>query len=138
MILRTLLLCLLASPATADALVATRTIPARAVLTDGDVVLVERAMPGALGRLEDALGRETRVTLYEGRAVRATDLQSPTVIERNDPVVLRFKSGGLSIQTEGRALGRAGLGDVLRVMNMASRVVVLGRVAADKSVEVGQ
>ena len=44
---------------------------------------------------------------------------------------------GLRILTEGRALARGGVGDVIRVMNLSSRTTVSGRIAADGSVHVG-
>jgi flagellar basal body P-ring formation protein FlgA len=38
---------------------------------------------------------------------------------------------------DGRALGRAGIGDVVRVMNLGSRQTVSGLVLADGSIVVG-
>ena len=49
-----------------------------------------------------------------------------------------YASGPLRIVTEGRALDRAGAGEPVRVMNLASRQTVTGTVAADGSIEVGQ
>jgi flagella basal body P-ring formation protein FlgA len=51
---------------------------------------------------------------------------------------MHFNAGALSITTDGRALDRAGVGELLRVMNLASRQIVTGSVAADGSIEVGQ
>ena len=44
-------------------------------------------------------------------------------------VTLVYNVGGLGITTEGRALARGGLGEIIRVMNNSSRTVIAGQVA---------
>ena len=58
------------------------------------------------------------------------------MIGRNDLVRLVFSQGGLRIMAEGRSLGRGAVGEVIRVMNIASRTTVSGRIQPDGSVEV--
>jgi flagella basal body P-ring formation protein FlgA len=134
---RALILLLLPTLAAADSLVATRTIRAQSILGPDDVTLVAATIPGALDSLDAALGLEARVAIYAGRPIRPSDLGSPTVIDRNEVVPLAFASGALTILTEGRALDRGGVGDVIRIMNLASRTTVSGRIAADGRVIVG-
>ena len=130
---------LLALPgaAMADSLIAARTMPAGTVITAGDVMLVDAEIPEALTSVETALGQEVRIALYAGRPVRDQDLGSPTLIERNALVTLVFRSGGLTIRAEGRALDRASEGDMVRAMNLASKTTVNGQVAADGTIIVG-
>lgn len=130
-------LILLAGPALADSVVATRPIRALAVLTAEDVTLVAADIEGALTEPAQAVGLEARVTIYPGRPVRAADLGPPAIIERNQLVPLTYRSGGLAIVTEGRALARGGAGDVIRVMNLTSRTTVTGQIAPDGTVDVG-
>lgn len=134
---RALILLLVPSVAVADSVVATRTIRAQSILGPDDVTMVEAAIPGALDSTAAALGLEARVSIYAGRPIRPSDLGSPSVIDRNQVVPLAFASGGLSILTEGRALDRGGVGDVIRIMNLGSRTTVSGRIAADGRVIVG-
>jgi flagella basal body P-ring formation protein FlgA len=134
---RALVLALLPAAALADSLVATRTIRAQSILGPDDVTLVAAAIPGALDSVDGALGLEARVAIYAGRPVRPSDLGPPAVIDRNQVVPLAFASGTLTILTEGRALDRGGVGDVIRIMNLASRATVSGRIAADGRVVVG-
>ncbi|PRX33867.1 flagella basal body P-ring formation protein FlgA [Meinhardsimonia xiamenensis] len=131
------LICL-AGPALAEALVAARTIRAQEVITAADLSVTPAAIPGALSSPEEAIGLEARVALYAGRPIRPEDLGPPAVIERNAIVTLVYRKGRLTITAEARALGRAGVGDVLRVMNLASRNTVVGRVREDGSVLVGE
>lgn len=132
-----LALILLPWPALADSLVATRVIRPLAVLTAEDVALVPADLPEALDDPALAIGQEARVAIYPGRAVRAADLGTAAVVERNQIVTLSYLAGGLSILTEGRALDRGGPGDVIEVLNLSSRLKLTGRIAADGRVIVG-
>jgi flagellar basal body P-ring formation protein FlgA len=129
-----LILCLAAAPALADAVIATRTIRAMTVLGPQDMAVVAADIPGALTDPALAVGLEARVTLYAGRPIAEADLGRPALIERNQTVALIYRSGGLSILTEGRALDRAAVGEAVRVMNLSSRATVTGTVAPDGSV----
>lgn len=121
---------LLSAPATADTLIASRTIRSQAIIRTGDVTVVKDEVPGALGSIDAVLGMEARVILYAGRPIRRGDVGPPAVVERNQIVTLRYATGGLSITAEARALDRAGVGDRLRVMNLASRTTVTGHVTS--------
>lgn len=132
-----LVLLVLAGPAAADTVVAARTVRAQAILTAADLTVVDGQTPGAFRRPAEAIGQEARVVLYAGRPVRTDAVGPPALVERNQIVPLLFRRGGLSIVTEGRALGRAGAGDRLRVMNLGSRNIVTGTVGADGRIRVG-
>lgn len=131
-----LVLLLSALPASAETLVAARTLRAQTVLAPGDLTVADGVVPGALTAPDEAIGLETRVAIYQGRPIRPDDLGPPAVIDRNQLVVLSYVAGALTITAEGRALGRGGVGDRIRVMNLASRTTVTGLVAADGSVRV--
>jgi flagellar basal body P-ring formation protein FlgA len=128
---------LLAGPALGESVVATRTIPAQSVIGPDDVTLVDAALHGALGDLSLAMGKEARVAIYAGKPVRPSDLGPPTLVQRNQLVPLIYRSGGLAITTEGRALARGSEGEVIRIMNLGSRTTVSGRIGPDGAVYVG-
>lgn len=134
---RALVLLAFAAPASAETLVPTRTIRAQDIIAQEDLTVIARNTPGALSDPLEAIGLEARTTLYANRPIRPGDLGAPAVIDRNQIVPLNYLTGGLSILTEGRALSRGGVGDVIRVMNLSSRTTVSGRIAADGSVHVG-
>lgn len=129
-------LFLAAGPALADSVVATRPIRALTPIGADDVTLVEADIAGALTDVAGAIGQEARVAIYPGRPVRAADLGPPAVVERNQIVPLTYRSGSLAILTEGRALTRGGVGDVIRVMNLSSRATVTGTIGPDGLVDV--
>lgn len=129
-------LCL-ATAAPAETLVAARTVRAQAILGAADLAVVPGRVAGTYAAIDEALGMEARVVLYAGRPVRFEDIGPPAIIERNSIVRLIFRRGRLTITAEARALGRAGVGDRVRVMNLASRTTVTGFVRADGAVIVG-
>lgn len=133
-----LLLLLAAAPASAEILVPARTIPAQSVIGPGDIVTSDLVIPGALSDPAAVIGMEARVALYPGRPIVAADLGLPATVERNSILPLVYASAGLHISTEGRALDRAGPGDVIRVMNLASRTTVTARIGADGAAYVSQ
>ena len=125
-----------ATPLVAGTLVANRAIPGRTVLQAEDVLLLAKETPGAITSIEDAIGLEARVNLYAGRPIRPGDLVTPAIVERNQIVQMIYSTGGLLIRTEGRALDRAGPGAFIRVMNLASRSIVTGKISPNGTVEV--
>lgn len=125
-----ILLAFAAGPANADTLIAARTIPARSIIGPEDVLIRDVDVLGALAVPELAIGQEARVALYAGRPIRAADVGTPAVVERNQIITLVYQRGGIVISTEGRALDRAGPGDMIRVMNITSRTTVTAQVDA--------
>ena len=127
---------LLTLPAQAQTVVATHTIRSQSILTAADIELVEQSIAGAYIALEEVVGMEARVVLYPGRPIRIDDIGPPALVERNQIVTLFYSVAGLTIATEARSLGRAGIGDRVRVMNLSSRSTVSGWVQPDGSVSV--
>ncbi len=136
--IRALALCLLAAPVAAEIVVPARTIPAQHVIGPDDLTLRDMTVPGAVVDPGLIIGMEARVALYAGRPILQADVSFPAVIDRNQVVPLIFQQGTLYISTEGRALDRAGPGDLIRVMNMTSRTTVTARIGADGAAYVAQ
>jgi flagella basal body P-ring formation protein FlgA len=130
--------CLAAGAGLAQSVTPLRAIRSQSVIGPDDVALAEETVPGGVAEIAAVIGREARVTLYPGRPILSGQIGAPALVERNQVVRMHFAQGPLNIVTEGRALDRAGEGEMLRVMNMASRQIVTGSVAADGSIEVGQ
>ena len=57
--------------------------------------------------------------------------------KRDRIIPLAYAAAGLTLLTEGRALARGGVGDVIEVMNLSSRNKVLGVIGPDGVVRVG-
>jgi flagella basal body P-ring formation protein FlgA len=132
-----LLLAFAAGPALAG-VEPVRAIRAQTVLEAADLTESAEAVPGGVATIEAAAGREAKVTLYPGRPILASQIGPPAIVARNQIVRMVFLRGPLAIEADGRALDRGGAGDLVRVMNLGSKQIVTGAVAADGSVEVGR
>jgi flagella basal body P-ring formation protein FlgA len=135
-------LALLAAPAAAGdplAVFAKRTVRVGAVVGAEDVEL--RALPehraaGVATSLQEVVGHEVRRNLYADRPVMAEDVGAPTVIHRNTLVTLAYRSGALELTALGRAVDSAGLHEAIRVVNVDSRLTVVGTVTGPGMVRV--
>ena len=128
---------LLPDLAAAQAVIATRNLRANHPITEADLAIGTQPLaPGLIADPAEALGMEARVTLYAGRPIPLAGLQPPALVERNQLVTLVFRQGALEIRAEGRALARAPADAEVRVMNLASRTTVTGRVAGPALVAV--
>lgn len=132
-----IILSILASSAIGDTVVATRTVRSHAIIGPKDVLIKDIIVDGAFDRVEDIIGQEARVVLYAGRPIKFGDIGPAAIIERNQIVMLVYRRGGLRIAADARALGRGGVGDLIRVMNLTSRTTVSGIISADGTVTVG-
>ncbi len=133
-----MVLVLAAGAVFAQSVTPVRAIRAQSLIGEADLAMSEDSVAGAFAEIAAVVGQEARTTLYPGRPILTNQIGSPALIERNQVVRMHFNQGALSITTEGRALDRAGIGEPVRVMNLASRQIVTGSVKADGSIEVGQ
>ena len=124
--------------AAADVVTPTRTLRAGSLITADALTIRDGIHPGAFDRITDVAGQEARVALYAGRPIPFDAVGPPAIVNRNQIVPLRFRSAGLTITTEGRAMERGGAGDRIRIMNLQSRATLFGLVQEDGSIKVTQ
>ncbi|RGP35452.1 flagellar basal body P-ring formation chaperone FlgA [Pseudotabrizicola alkalilacus] len=134
--MRWMVLCLFPLPAFADALIPNRIIKAGQVIEAADISVVDADIPGTATDPALVAGQEARVALYPGRPIRNGQFGPPAIVLRNQVVSLSYVMGTLAIFTEGRALDRGGVGDVIPVVNLSSRNTVQGRIMPDGTVSV--
>lgn len=100
------------------------------------------ASAGAEGSLveskNDLIGKVARRTLLPDRPIPTFAVDSPKVIAVNGAVKIVFVEAGLTIVAYGSALQAGGVGDLIRVRNQDSGLVVSGRVQPDGSVRVSE
>jgi flagella basal body P-ring formation protein FlgA len=80
------------------------------------------------------IGKEARKHLRSGNPLRSSDLISPQIIDRGQPVDLVARSSGLVVNMQGKALANGAEGDRLLVQNMSSGKKVEGLVLAGGTV----
>ncbi len=128
------LLLIFAQAAPADTLIANRTLRAQTIIGPQDVKIAPTDIAGTYIAPEEVIGQETRVAIYAGRPIRIEDVGPPAIVERNQIVTLAFATDYLTILTDGRALARGGVGDRIRVMNLASRQIITGTILENGTV----
>ncbi len=133
-----LALAIISTPLYAEIVVPSRTIPAESVIGPSDLTVRDLVVPGAVTDANLLIGLEARNTLFSGRPIRPEDVGIPAIVQRNAIVHLVYQQGAIFISTDGRALDRAGPGDVIRVMNLGSRTTVTAMIGADGAAYVSQ
>lgn len=86
---------------------------------------------------ESVAGKVALRTLLPGRMIPAGWLREAHLVEAGQPVELRFVDGALVISTTGVPLQSGAAGELVKVRNMDSGVVISGVVMADGTVQVG-
>ncbi|ADO43496.1 flagellar basal body P-ring formation chaperone FlgA [Ketogulonicigenium vulgare] len=126
-----LALSLIAGTAQADYVVAQRNLPANGIITADLLGLRPGEVPGAITDPSEIIGLEARTPIYAGRPLQASQFGQPAIVQRNQVIAMQFTRGALTIMAEGRALERAGPGDLIRVMNLQSRTTIMARIGVE-------
>ncbi len=114
------------SAAAAEALVYTRSLKAGDVIGADDVAWGPVSYAAADGP-EDAatvIGLAARKPVRSGTPVNTRDLGPARVIAKDDTVNVRFRSEGVSLSLQGKALTAAAVGEPVRVQNPQSKTII--------------
>ncbi|MBU0995490.1 MAG: flagellar basal body P-ring formation chaperone FlgA [Proteobacteria bacterium] len=101
-----------------------------------DVINISKAPVDTINDINDAVGKYVKTNLREGAFLRASMLDLPPLIEKGDKVKLVAGKGALTVITMGIAKTGGPEGAQIRVKNVASGKVVVGRVKDEFTVEV--
>lgn len=134
---------LLAGVALADA--RTAVVPKRIIypgeeIHPGQLEVVEVTNPnlvkGYAENIASVSGLVTKRTLLPGRVILVSALREPFAVSRGSTVQLVFDNGSLVIRASGTPLQDAAIGELIRIRNKDSGVIVSGTVMADGTVHV--
>jgi flagella basal body P-ring formation protein FlgA len=118
----------------------TRYISRGEILSNDDIVLKKINISKAPARLvrvaANAVGKQVKSSLKAGGVVRHNLLESPPMIEKGSQVKILATSGGIQVTTIGIAMDEGREGDQIKVENIASKKLIVGRVASRSTVEV--
>ena len=120
----------------AETVFATVSIRPNTIIGPESIGVRDVAILGTIADPSEVIGMEARVAIYAGRPIRLRDIGPPAIVARNETVTLQFSRQGLQIFAEGRALDRGAVGEMVRVMNLASRQTLTGKVLSNGRVEV--
>ncbi|MCH7866274.1 MAG: flagellar basal body P-ring formation protein FlgA [Myxococcales bacterium] len=120
-------------------LVASRAMRRGEVVTEDDFYVERRdvsVMRGAvISRERNLLGMRLRRSITAGRVWQPRHIESVPKVMRGEMVRIRLESGGLRIDSIGKASEDGRVGDLIRVLN-ASKRYVTGRVDAEGTIHV--
>ena len=91
---------------------------------------------GYASSVGQVVGMITNRTLLPGRTIPVSGLREPFAVKRGANLRLHFQIGNMVISAAGSPLQDAAVGDVIRVRNLDSGVIVNGTVMADGTVQV--
>lgn len=94
--------------------------------------------PGYATTLEEVAGLVTTRTLLPGRTISAGALRQPFAVKRGSTVLLVYDHGGLRITATGTPLQDASIGDMIKLRNVDTGVIISGTVMGDGTILVAQ
>ena len=122
------------------AVIPTQTIYPGEIIDAGRLEEVEVTNPALTGdyatSTEQVLGKVTGRTLLAGRVILVSGLRDPYAVERGKAVRIVFTNGPLTITAGGAPLQNAAVGDLIRVRNTDSGIIVSGTVMEDGTIHV--
>jgi len=114
-----------AAPAQVEVAVLARPVQRGEILSADDFVYEKRSPNMGRGAIDAdaAKGLEAVRPLSPGSIVRVSDVITPRLVRRGEPVLIAYKVGALTITTQGRALASAGAGEPVRVTTSTQRTL---------------
>jgi flagellar basal body P-ring formation protein FlgA len=111
---------------TIDAVTAERPIEHGEVLKLSDLAIVRRAKSEgpAISDVHAVAGLAARHELRPGQPLHAADLVKPSIVQRNDMVIIVYEVPGITLTLRGQAQDAGALGDTINVLNVQSKRVV--------------
>lgn len=94
--------------------------------------------PGYAQKLSEVTGLVTTRTLLPNRTIMVAALREAWTVRRGDKVVLVYDNGGLKITAAGTPLNDGVVGDLIKVRNTDTGVIISGTVRPDSSILVVQ
>ncbi|WP_230975539.1 flagellar basal body P-ring formation chaperone FlgA [Acetobacter garciniae] len=84
----------------------------------------------------DVDGMTLANTVLAGEPVLDRDLHRTILVHRGDPVLIAFSAPGIHLAATGRALEDGGAGQYMRALNLATAMIITGRVINSSEIEV--
>lgn len=140
-----LTLCFTAAGSQAVAEMGTAVVPTQIiypgeVISAGRVEEVDVTNPNLSGgyaqKVAEVSGMVSKRTLLPGRTITMSALREPYAVTRGSAIRLTFAMGTMTISASGTPLEDAAVGDVIRVRNTDSGIIVNGTVMNDGTIQV--
>jgi len=117
----------------------TRSVSKGDILTEEDVLVKSVREAKARGMIEDparAIGRKMRQSVSSRRFLKPRHLEKNWMIEKDDIITMRVNTKGIEVLGVGIAQEPGQLGEIIRMRNASSGVLLRVKVTGDKNVDV--
>jgi len=95
-----------------------------------------RVQGNVIRSAEEFVGKTPKHAIFANQLVRKDELTGPRLIEKGAVVTMIYRTKNMEISTTGEALQPGSDGDMIRVKNTKSGLVVAGTVAGSNLVKV--
>jgi|GEM_PF-2071152 len=110
------------------------------ILNEDDLSVIRLARnkvpAGAIMDAAEIAGKEARTTLRANAPLTRNDFQRPILVHRGDKVTVTYEMAGMKLTSRAQAMDEGAKGDVIDVMNLASRRIVPATIASRGQVRV--
>jgi flagella basal body P-ring formation protein FlgA len=111
------------------------------IITPADLhikkVLLHRKKTDYFSDKKFLIGKKLRKNYEKGEVIASSMIFKPSLIERGDEVQIIALSSAFSVVTDGEAMGKGHLGDIIPVLNKRSGKQVRGEIISSNGVKVG-
>lgn len=108
------------------------------MLEDVEVSLDSASQKGVIESRNELVGKVARRTLLPGQAIPSIAVENPRLVKIGSQVKIMFSEDGLVITALGMALQAGSVGDLVRVRNQDSGLMVNGVVQSDGTIRVSE
>ncbi|MGJ0391824.1 MAG: flagellar basal body P-ring formation chaperone FlgA [Methylocystis sp.] len=108
------------------------------MLEDVEVSLDSTSQKGVIESRNELVGKVARRTLLPGQAIPSIAVENPRLVKIGAQVKIMFSEDGLVITALGMALQAGSVGDLVRVRNQDSGLMVNGVVQSDGTIRVSE
>ncbi|MGM0418744.1 MAG: flagellar basal body P-ring formation chaperone FlgA [Thermodesulfobacteriota bacterium] len=116
-------------------------LPKGKIITPSDLdikkVLLQKKKTDYFSDKNFLIGKKLRTNYQEGEIIASSMIFKPSLIERGDDVQIIALSSAFSVVTDGEAMAKGHLGDIITVLNKRSGKKVRGEIISSNGVKVG-
>lgn len=87
---------------------------------------------------EGLIGKSPRRVISKNRPIRKNELENPAIMKRGALIQVFFENPSIEIRTIGEAMDDAAMGDIIRVKNSDSNIVIQATVTGPNSAQVNR
>lgn len=86
--------------------------------------------------ISEVLGKRSKRTIYAGEVITLSEIDTPPLIKRGDIITIVAESEALKVSALGEARQNGVLGKQIKVMNLSSQKIIMGKVLDSSTVKV--